>query len=63
MENRVNLGRINWNQWISNGRVKELKLNGVESGLGGLPNHRSNFLIVVVFSLDERSLGMSYAAE
>ena len=53
----VDLGSINWNQWISNSRVNKLKLSGVESGLGGLPKHRSNFLIIVFFSLDELSLG------
>jgi hypothetical protein len=31
--------------------------------LGGLLKHRNNFLIVVDFSLDELSLGMSYVAE
>ena len=30
MENRVNLGNIIWNQWISNGGVGKLKLIGVE---------------------------------
>ena len=30
MENRVNLGNIIWNKWISNGGVGKHKLIGVE---------------------------------
>ena len=46
-----------------NGRVERLKLIVLESRLGGLLKHLSNFLIIVAFSLDELFLGMYHAVE
>jgi hypothetical protein len=36
--------------------VEELRLIGGKSGLGGLPKHNCNVLIIITFVLDEHSL-------